>query len=276
MASELESVPAPDPAALAPRPLNSSSAAPAPAPPGLVMEGLTKRYGNLQAVDGLDLTVARGEFFCFLGPNGAGKTTTIKMLTGLVRPTSGRAFVAGYDVQKDPVEAKRRIGYIPDHPYLYEKLTGRDFFHFVGDLFSVPPEEKEARFDHYFRLFGMMNAADRLIENYSHGMRQKLVIAASLMHEPEVIIVDEPMVGLDPQSARTVKTLFKQQAAAGRTIFLSTHLLSIAEELADRIGIFQKGKLIFLGTVDELRARQNRGDAGLEELFLEMTESESR
>ena len=275
MDSEIESVPAADSAAATSLHLNASSA-PSSAMPGLLMEGLTKVYGDLRAVDDLDLTVARGEFFCFLGPNGAGKTTTIKMLTGLVRPTSGRAFVAGYDVQKDPVEAKRRIGYIPDHPYLYEKLTGRDFFHFVGDLFSVPQEEKEAKFDYYFRLFGMMNAADRLIENYSHGMRQKLVIAASLMHDPEVIIVDEPMVGLDPQSAKTVKTLFKQQTAAGKTIFLSTHLLSVAEELADRIGIFQKGKLIFLGTVDELRARQNRGDARLEELFLEMTESEAR
>lgn len=245
-------------------------------PPGLHMEGLTKTYGDLRAVDGLDLTVGRGEFFCFLGPNGAGKTTTIKMLTGLVRPTSGRAFVSGYDVQHDPVEAKRRIGYIPDHPYLYEKLTGRDFFHFVGDLFSVPAAEQQRKFDHYFEMFGMTRAADRLIENYSHGMRQKLVIAASLMHDPEVIIVDEPMVGLDPQSAKIVKTLFKQQTALGRTIFLSTHLLSIAEELADRIGIFQRGRLIFLGTVGDLRARQNRGDAGLEELFLEMTESEAR
>ncbi len=246
------------------------------AAPGLRMEGLTKSYGDLLAVDGLDLTVGRGEFFCFLGPNGAGKTTTIKMLTGLVRPTAGRAFVAGYDVQKDPVEAKRRIGYIPDHPYLYEKLTGRDFFRFVGDLFSVPEAEQAAKFEAYFKLFGMTRAADRLIENYSHGMRQKLVIAASLMHDPEVIIVDEPMVGLDPQSARTVKTLFKQQTALGRTIFLSTHLLSIAEELADRIGIFQQGRLIFLGTLAELRSLQNRGDAGLEELFLEMTESEAQ
>ena len=251
------------------------AAVPYPSGNNIVMEGLAKHYDHLRAVDGLDLTVAKGEFFCFLGPNGAGKTTTIKMLTGLVRPTAGRAIVAGFDVQADPVEAKRRIGYIPDHPYLYEKLTGREFFRFVGDLFSLPRDEQEAKFDYYFELLGMTNTADRLIENYSHGMRQKLVIASSLMHDPDVVIVDEPMVGLDPQSARIVKDLFRKQTALGRTVFLSTHLLGIAEELADRIGIFQRGKLIFLGTVPELRERQGN-DGGLEELFLEMTQSEAR
>lgn len=241
-----------------------------PAGAGVVLENLTKRYEDLVAVDNLNLVVPRGEFLCFLGPNGAGKTTTIKMLTGLVKPTSGRAFVAGYDVQKEPVEAKRRIGYIPDHPYLYEKLSGREFFHFVGNLFSIPKRIREERLEEFLDLFHMHAAADKLVENYSHGMRQKLVISASLMHDPEVVIVDEPMVGLDPQSAKIVKNLFRQQTAVGRTMFLCTHVLSVAEELADRIGIFKKGKLIFLGSLGELRQRQG-SDANLEELFLELT-----
>lgn len=244
-----------------------------PAEPGIVIENLTKQYEDLTAVDNLSLTVPRGEFFCFLGPNGAGKTTTIKIMTGLVRPTTGTARIAGFDIQEEPVGAKRRIGYIPDHPYLYEKLSGRDFFHFVGDLFEVPRKLQEEKFEHYFGLFSLMPAADKLIENYSHGMRQKLVISASLMHDPEVVIVDEPMVGLDPQSARIVKNLFRQQAEMGRTFFLSTHVLSVAEQLADRIGIIHRGRIIFLGSLADLQARQNR-DAGLEDLFLELTEGE--
>ncbi len=239
--------------------------------PGIRIEGLTKRYEDLVAVDELTLTIPRGEFFAFLGPNGAGKTTTIKTLTGLIRPTAGRAFVAGYDVQSDPVEAKRRIGYIPDHPYLYEKLSGRDFFHFVGDLFGIPKAEQERRLEEYFTEFNLTASADKLIENYSHGMRQKLVIAASIMHDPEVIIVDEPMVGLDPQSAKIMKNLFKRKSREGRTVFLSTHLLSVAEELADRIGIIHRGRLIFLGTLDDLRIHQ-QSNAGLEDLFLELTQ----
>jgi ABC-2 type transport system ATP-binding protein len=241
---------------------------------GIRIEGLTKRYEDVVAVDALNLDIPRGELFAFLGPNGAGKTTTIKTLTGLIRPTKGRTFVAGFDVQENPVEAKRRIGYIPDHPYLYEKLSGADFFRFVGDLFSIPRDVQQQRQEQFFKLFSLTPAADKLIENYSHGMRQKLVIGAALMHDPEVIIVDEPMVGLDPQSARIVKTLFKNQTRAGKTIFLSTHQLSVAEELADRIGIIHKGKLLYLGTLEELRVRQQR-IADLEDLFLELTESEA-
>lgn len=241
--------------------------------PGVVIENLTKRYEDLIAVDNLNLTVPKGEFLCFLGPNGAGKTTTIKMLTGLVKPTSGRALVAGYNVQENPVEAKKRIGYIPDHPYMYEKLSGREFFHFVGDLFAIPKEQQEEKLERFLDLFSMKKAADKLVENYSHGMKQKLVISAALMHDPEVVIVDEPMVGLDPQSAKIVKTLFREQAAMGRTVFLCTHVLSVAEELADRIGIFKKGKLAFLGSLPELKQRMGH-DANLEELFLELTREE--
>lgn len=251
----------------------SDNGASDPTQHGIWIENLTKRYEDIVAVNALNLQIPRGEFFAFLGPNGAGKTTTIKMLTGLIRPTSGYTLVAGYDVQKNPEEAKRRIGYIPDHPYLYEKLSGRDFFHFVGDLFSIPRDEQEKKLDYYFDMFSLQRAADKLIENYSHGMRQKLVISASLMHDPEIIIVDEPMVGLDPQSAKIVKNLFREQAQQGRTIFLSTHVLSVAEELADRIGIIKNGQVIFLGTMHDLRSQQN-SDARLEDLFLELTESE--
>ena len=237
---------------------------------GIVIEGFTKRYEDLVAVDELTLRVRRGELFTFLGPNGAGKTTTIKALAGLIRPTAGRLAVAGFDVQRDPVEAKRRIGFIPDHPYLYEKLSGADFFHFVGDLFSIPREVQEERMRHYFGLFGLMPAADKLIENYSHGMRQKLVVSVALMHDPEVLIVDEPLVGLDPRSSRTLKDLMREQVGAGKTVFLSLHQLPVAEEISDRIGIIHKGRLLYVGTVEELRARLHRA-ADLEDLFLELT-----
>ncbi len=240
---------------------------------GILIEQFTKRYDDIVAVNDLNLEIRRGELFTFLGPNGAGKTTTIKALAGLIRPTAGRLIVAGYDVQHHPVEAKRRIGFIPDHPYLYEKLSGADFFHFVGDLFSVPRKVQEERMHHYFELFGLTSAADKLIENYSHGMRQKLVVSVALMHDPEVIIVDEPLVGLDPKSSRILKDLMREQVRLGKTVFLSLHQLAVAEEIADRIGIIHKGRLLFVGTLEELRMRQQRS-ADLEDLFLELTAEE--
>jgi len=233
---------------------------------------LTKKFEELYAVKQLNISVKAGELFAFLGPNGAGKTTTIKLLTGLLRATEGRAIVGGHDIQKEPLQAKRLIGYIPDHPYLYEKLSGRDFFHFVGDLFEIPRDIQIEKRDFFFELFDLAPVADKLIENYSHGMRQKLVFSVSLMHSPAIIIVDEPMVGLDPQSARTVKNLFLEQARKGVTVFFSTHTLSIAEELADRIGIIHKGELIFVGTLDEMKQAVKR-DGKLEDLFLEITAS---
>jgi len=234
---------------------------------------LCKDFDGKRAVIDLDLSIRSGELFCFLGPNGAGKTTTIKMLAGLLIPTSGTARVAGFDIQTQPEEAKRRIGYIPDRPYLYEKLSGRDFFTFVGDLFGIDRAQQARRLNHYFDLFKLRGAADQFIENYSHGMRQKLVFAAALMHEPKVLIVDEPMVGLDPQSARTIKTLLREEARAGKTLFLSTHTLSVAEELADRIGVIHHGRILFLGTIAELKESMAR-DGSLEELFLLLTEDE--
>jgi ABC-2 type transport system ATP-binding protein len=239
-------------------------------------EHLSKRFEDIWGVRDLNLTVRRGELFAFLGPNGAGKTTTIKMLVGLLKPTEGRALVGGFDVQDRPVEAKSLVGYIPDQPYVYEKLSGRDFFHFVGDLFHIDGAAQEENRQKFFDLFGLTPVQDKLIENYSHGMRQKLVISAALMHDPAVVIVDEPMVGLDPQSARKVKDLFRSQAQRGSTVFLSTHTLSVAEDLAHRIGIINHGKLIFCGTIAQLREASTRGGEGdLEDLFLELTEEEA-
>ncbi len=232
---------------------------------------LCKDYDGKRAVIDLDLKVEPGELFCFLGPNGAGKTTTIKMLAGLLKPSSGTARIAGYDIQTHPVEAKRRIGYIPDRPYLYEKLSGRDFCTFVGDMFGIDRAEQLRRMDHYLEIFDLTHAADEFIENYSHGMRQKLVFSASLMHDPEVVIIDEPMVGLDPRSARTVKNLMREEAARGKSVFLSTHTLSVAEEIADRIGVISKGEVIFLGTIEKLRAELEH-TGNLEQLFLQLTE----
>ena len=236
-------------------------------------ERLSKKYEDVWGVRHLDLEIRAGELFAFLGPNGAGKTTTIKLLVGLLRPTEGNAFIGGYNIQCQPVEAKALIGYIPDHPYLYEKLSARDFFHFVGDLFQIDRATQERKKQEFFDLFGLTPVQDKLIENYSHGMRQKLVISASLLHDPKVVIVDEPMVGLDPQSARKVKDLFRAETRKGHTVFLSTHTLSVAEELADRIGIVHKGKLIFIGTLAQLREYMHR-EGDLEDLFLELTAEE--
>ncbi len=234
---------------------------------------LCKSYDSKDAVVDLNLKIKSGELFCLLGPNGAGKTTTFKILTGLLTPTSGSASIAGYDIQTHAIEAKRRIGYIPDRPYLYEKLSGRDFFRFVGDLFGIDREIQRERMEHYFKLFLLTDAQDQFIENYSHGMRQKLVFAAQLMHDPEALIIDEPMVGLDPRSSRTVKKLMREEADKGKTVLLSTHTLSDVEELADRIGVLAKGHLAFVGTIDELRGELKQSGK-LEDLFLQLTEEE--
>lgn len=239
-------------------------------PPAIRLEGLSKAYNGFWALRDLDLTIEEGEFFSFLGPNGAGKTTTIKLMTGLLRPSRGSATLAGHDIQADPMGAKRLIGHIPDHPYLYEKLTGREFFHFIGDLYSMDRAAQEEKRQFFFQLFSLEAAADRLIENYSHGMRQKLCFSVALMHEPRIIIVDEPMVGLDPRSSRIVKNLLREQCARGATVFLSTHTLSVAEELSDRIGIITRGRLRFLGRMEQLRS-QVRREGNLEDLFLELT-----
>ena len=228
---------------------------------------LHKRFGNLTAVRELDLDIAQGEFFAFLGPNAAGKTTTIKMLTGLLRPTSGTCSVCGYDLQTHPEAAKALMSYIPDFPFLYDKLTSREFMQFVGELFQVDRSVMQHRIDALFEKFNLGEFASELTENLSHGTKQRVAISAALLHDPQVIVIDEPMVGLDPTHARIVKDELKARSRAGATIFLSTHTLPVAEEMADRIGIINHGRLIALGTVEELRAQS--AEAGdLENVFL--------
>ena len=237
------------------------------------IQGLTKHFGALKAVDGLDLDIAPGEFFAFLGPNAAGKTTTIKMIAGLLKPTSGSVLIGGYDVQREPEKAKAQLAYVPDFPFLYDKLTASEFMQFVGDIFRLDKATIATRTDELFETFHLADYFHELTENLSHGTRQRLVIASALLHEPKVLVIDEPMVGLDPRHARVVKEVFKQRAQAGMTIFLSTHQLSIAEEVADRIGIINNGRLIALGTVDELRALSTE-KGGLENVFLSLIDAE--
>jgi len=238
------------------------------------LRGVTKRYGNLVAVNNLSLRVGKGEVFGFLGPNGAGKTTTIKMMAGLMQPTEGNILVGGIDVTADPIRAKALIGFIPDRPFLYEKLTGEEFLRFMGGLYELDGTQLDRRVDELFDLFSLKDFRDELIEGYSHGMRQRLVMGAAFLHHPQVVIVDEPMVGLDPQGARLVKQIFREQCARGRTVFMSTHTLGVAEEVCDRIGIIHRGELIALGTKEELQQQVKGGADRLETIFLQLTGGE--
>ena len=234
------------------------------------LEKLHKRYGRFTAVESLDLEVKDGEIFGFLGPNGAGKTSTIRMMSGLIKPTSGDAFLNGLSISKDPIEAKKILGLIPDRPYLYEKLTGREYLRFICGVYGVDRVKGEEATNEMLRTFGLVNWGDELVEGYSHGMKQRVIMAGALVHDPRVLVVDEPMVGLDPRGARLVKEIFKGVARKNRTVFLSTHSLHVAEELCDRIGILSRGKLVAIGTMDELRARaHSSGD--LESIFLSLT-----
>ena len=239
--------------------------------PMIVFEGLTKRYGRFTAVEPTDLEVRRGEIFGFLGPNGAGKTTSIRMLVGVLRPTSGRVLINGHDIVLDPINAKRHLGFIPDRPFLYEKLTGGEFLRFVSGLWGQEGPDAEARADELLDLFELTAWKDTVIESYSHGMKQKLLISSALVHRPELIVVDEPMVGLDPKGARIIKELFRQFADQGGTVFLTTHTLEVAEALCDRIAIMHKGRIRASGTMEELRAEAKAGGAHLEEIFLKLT-----
>ena len=235
---------------------------------------LTKRFDQLVAVDHINLHVKQGEIFGFLGPNGAGKTTTIKMLVGLLKPTSGRALIDGYDVVAHPIEAKRVVGFIPDQPFLYEKLTGVEFLKFIGSLFGMKKDEIQPRISDLLGLFELDGWRDELIESYSHGMKQRLVMSSALLHNPKLIIVDEPMVGLDPKGINLVKRIFRQKSEEGVTIFLSTHTLEIAQQLCHRLGIINRGKIIAMGTLSELTKdlEDKTGQTGtLESLFLALT-----
>ena len=231
---------------------------------------LVKKFGDLTAVNDISLTIPRGEFFAMLGPNAAGKTTTLKMLTGLMKPTSGCARVCGFDMQAQPLEARRRIAYVPDFPFLYDKLTAWEFFRFTGQLFQMGDAKIVANAQELITRFHLADFVNRPLEGLSHGTRQRVAIVSALLHEPEVFVIDEPMVGLDPQHARVVKDVFKERSLAGMTVLVSTHQLSIAEEMADRIGIINGGKLVAVGNRDELR--QQSGNSGqLEEIFLSVT-----
>jgi len=237
-------------------------------------EGVSRSYGAKVAVDGLTLSVPRGELFAFLGPNGAGKTTSIKLLVGLLRPGAGTVRVCGFDVTEEPREAKRRVSYVPDEPYLYEKLTGREFLRFVADMYGLSADQAEANLAREIANFELAPFVDQLTESYSHGMKQRLVFASALLHDPEVLVVDEPMVGLDPRSIRLVKDLLRKKAREGVTVFMSTHILSLAEEIGQRIGILNHGRLLFVGTLAELKQRMARHDHSLEELFLQLTQDQ--
>jgi ABC-2 type transport system ATP-binding protein len=230
---------------------------------------LRKQYGKLTAVNSINLEVARGQVFGFLGPNGAGKTTTIKMMAGLLQPTSGSAFIGGYDVQKEPLRAKFITGFIPDRPYLYEKLTAAEFMHFVSKLYEMA--DPKQRINELLDLFGLDEWADELVENFSHGMKQRLVMASALLHKPEVLVVDEPMVGLDPRGARLVKDIFQDLASQGVTVFMSTHTLEIVEQMCTRVAIINKGEIIAEGSVEDLGRLASMPDSHLEPIFLRLT-----
>jgi len=231
---------------------------------------LIKKFGDLVAVNDVTLTIPRGEFFAMLGPNAAGKTTTLKVLAGLMKPTSGNARVCGFDVQMQPLEARRRVAYVPDFPFLYEKLTAREFFRFIGQLFQMDDARIAANAQELIGRFHLGEFANLPLESLSHGTRQRVAIVSALLHGPEVFVIDEPMVGLDPQHARIVKDTFKERSRAGMTVLMSTHELSVAEEMADRIGIINGGKLIAVGTRDELR-KQSGTSGALEDVFLALT-----
>jgi len=231
------------------------------------LRNLVKKFGSFTAVDDVSLRIEPGTFFGFLGPNGAGKTTTIKMMTGLYQPTSGSCLIAGHDIQKDPDRAKRNFGYVPDQPYLYEKLSGREFLHFVGGLFHMPGDLVRQRIDELIDVYEIGHFIDKRAEEYSQGMRQRIVLSAALLHQPKVLIIDEPLVGLDPRSARLVKDTLKRKTREGVTVFMSTHLLEIVEELCDRIAIIKDGRIIHEEVQNEARAFNGQ----LEAMFLELT-----
>src|SRR5882672_2373897 len=235
------------------------------------LSGLTKRYGSFTAVDNIDLEIPTGCLYGLLGPNGAGKTTTMRMIAGILQPTAGTITIGGDDVNRDPMAAKARLGFIPDRPYVYDKLTGAEFLRFVAALYGQEGDAVERRVTELLDVFELTHWKDELVEAYSHGMRQKLIISSALIHRPQCIVVDEPMVGLDPKAARLLKDIFRQFVARGGTVLMSTHTLEVAEAMCDRVAILQHGRIVAEGTVNDLRQQHRAGDASLEELFLKLT-----
>ena len=232
---------------------------------------LTKKYGSVPVVKGLNLEVKAGEILGFLGPNGAGKTTTIRMLTGLLEPSEGEAFICGYNINKHSAQAKALMAYVPDQPKLYGKLSAREFLHLIAALYRVPKELIKSRTEQLLAMFGLKNRADELLEGYSHGMRQKVILAGALIHQPRVILLDEPTVGLDPASARLLKDVLQEMAKQGAAVLVSTHILEIAERMCHRVAILKDGKLIAQGSPQELRSKVGHGEESLEDIFLELT-----
>ena len=237
---------------------------------------LSKSYRKQEAVHSIDLSVNKGELFGFLGPNGAGKTTTIKMMTGLLEPTKGTVKIGGSDIWKDPITAKKMIAYVPDQLNLYPKLTGWDFLHFTASVFQLEKAAYEQKAKELLHIFNLTDRADDLIESYSHGMKQKIAICGALVHNPDVLFLDEPTVGLDPKSARNLKKLLRELCDQGMTVFITTHILEIAEQLCDRIGIILDGSIVALGSMDELRKQEGSADRSLEDIFLELTGDEDQ
>ncbi len=235
------------------------------------LEGITKHYGSFVAVDHISVEVPRGVLYGCLGPNGAGKTTLLRMIAGILKPTDGRVLIGGDDIQENPISAKMRLGFIPDRPFVYDKLTGVEFLRFVAGLYGQEGDAVERRIAELLEVFELSSWKDELIEAYSHGMRQKLIISSALIHRPECIVVDEPMVGLDPKGARLLKDIFRQFVDRGGTVLMSTHTLEVAEAMCDQIGILQHGKIVAHGTMAEIRRQHAAGDASLEELFLKLT-----
>jgi ABC-2 type transport system ATP-binding protein len=235
------------------------------------LTNLTKRYGSFTAVNAINLEVPKGELFGFLGPNGAGKTTSLRIIAGILQPTSGTVHIGGIDIAANPIAAKSRMGFIPDRPFIYEKLTGAEFLRFVAGLYNQDGPQIEHRARELLALFDLEEWRDELVESYSHGMRQKLIISSAFVHRPEVIVVDEPMVGLDPKAARILKDLFREYTRRGHTIMMSTHTLEVAEAMCDRIAIMQGGVIRACGTMNDLRADAAAGTTGLEQIFLRLT-----
>ncbi len=241
----------------------------------IVLSKLTKRYGEFTAVDAIDLQIDRGQIFGLLGPNGAGKTTTLRMIAGILEPDGGSVRIAGHDIVREPLAARRVLGFVPDRPFVYEKLTGAELLRFAAGLFGLEGPEVERRIDQLLGLWDLTSWRDQLVESYSHGMRQKLIISSALVHQPDVLVIDEPMVGLDPRSARLLKDLLRSYADGGGTVLLSTHTLELAEVLCDRLAVIDHGRVVAGGSMADLRSAAATEEAGLEEVFLRITRGAS-
>lgn len=235
---------------------------------------IRKLYGNFCALSNVNLEIKRGELFGFLGPNGAGKTTLIRILTGIIKPSSGNVIIGGHNLFEAPEKAKSLIGFVPDRPYLYEKLTPLEYFDFMGGLYNVKSDRIIETGEKMLKLFGLWERRNELVESFSHGMKQKVAMSAAVLHDPEIFVVDEPTVGLDPRSVKLAKGFFRQLTQEGKTVFLTTHTLSVAQDLCDRIGIIRQGDIVALGTIDELRHKASMPGNSLEEVFLRITEEE--